>query len=113
MSDEYKRHFTPAPRSLKEHATLADVVDEVGDHRESCAARRRKFSMWAIGTGVAAAGVAVTLGIFLARFLIVGAITIELDRRFPQMHLAHRAAPSGVLMGNAVAAEASPPPVPK
>jgi len=88
------RHLTPVPRPLTAHATLNDVVNEVGDHKNECSERRRKFAMWAIGAGIAAAGVLATVGIFLAKFLIVGAITLELDRKFPQLRLAQRPTPS-------------------
>ncbi len=106
MSEEYKRHLTPAPVSTSKLATIGDVFDGVGDHKNECAEERRRFAMWAIGVSVTAAGVLATVGIFLARYLIVGAITLELDRRFPHMAQAQRAVPGSVLMSSAHAGEA-------
>jgi len=111
--DEYTRHLTPAPVPVNKLATVGDALDAVADHANECAARRRRFSMWAIGVGATLAGVLVTLGIFMARYLIVGAITLELDRRFPHMQqIAHRATPAS-LLPPAVAAEIGAVEVPK
>ena len=74
-------------------------------HEKACADKRRAFAMWASGVGVAAVGVVVTLTIFLAQYLIVGAITLELDRRFVPGRMVQRPTPASMLMSNAQAAD--------
>jgi hypothetical protein len=105
--DDYQRHLTPAPVPLHKLATIGDVLDGVADHRSECEARRRKLVMWTGTIGVSIVGIMVTVGIFVAKYVIVGAITLELDRRFPFPHasLAAKAEPS-MFLGSAHAAEA-------
>jgi len=98
----YQRHITPAAVPLDKVAIIEDVVAMVGDHKEECTAQqaearrsqwqeitaiklslesissRLRMAAWIVGLAVTLVG---TVGIFVARYAIVGAITLELDKR--------------------------------
>jgi hypothetical protein len=106
MSEEYKRHTTQTQVTAPsgKTATFGDVARAVSEHHENCAAEqsaargqqwseitaikltlegisaRLRAAVWIIGLGVTLAG---SLGVFIAKYAIVGAITIELDKRMP------------------------------
>jgi hypothetical protein len=109
MSD-YKRTLTPAPVSLSKPATIGNVMAAIADHAADCQDKQveargklwaeitevklalerieAKFrsAVWVIGVAVGLAGAIATVGVFVARYAIVGAITMELDRRLPPAH---------------------------
>lgn len=52
-------------------------------HENGCAERRRKFAMKALGIGATVLCALATVGVVILKYVIAGAFSLELDRRFP------------------------------
>lgn len=116
MSDgSYKRTLTPAPVPTGQFATVGQVIAEVNEHKAECAKEQselhanlwnaitamrltlegiaawKRSLVWVAGLVIALAGAGATIGVFVARYAIVGAITVELDKRLPPVR--HTQAP--------------------
>lgn len=121
---------TPPPASSKP-ATIGDLAVAVAAHREKCAGEQAEARrpMWGEITGgklameriearfrtlvlvatlaVGLAGALATIGVFVARYAVIGAITEQLDKRLGPVRVARERGPSPII-GSAEAAQVRP-----
>jgi roadblock/LC7 domain-containing protein len=130
-TDDHHRTLTPAPIPTGQFATVGQVIAEVNEHKAECAKEQaemhanlwnaitamrltlegiaawKRSLVWVAGLVIALAGAGATIGVFVARYAIVGAITVELDKRLPPIRHA-QAEPTWSPVPSAEASETRP-----